>query len=693
MQKIFHSLFLPLFVCAIAPLAFAQEADLAVNKSGPGVANAGTDVIYTITLTNVGPDDAVGVTLDDPIPAGMTFVSESHDPAFICSTPAVGDPGSVTCTTALLAANASANFSFIFHIDPQAAPGTAFVNRATASSQTFDPNPENDQGVAVTTTPPPPTGDVTISKSGPSTAAPDSDVAYTISILNTGPDAAANVNWTDLLPGTMTFVSLNQNSGPTMICTGGQTAGCSIASLPAFTPATFTLTGHIPAGTASGTVFTNTASVKADNDPNPDNNSSTTTLTVSAVDLDVVKSGPANANAGADVTYTTTVVNHGPDAAVNVSLADTLPAGTTFVSFIQDNGPTASCGTPAVGAGGTVTCTWLTLGVNAPAQFTLTVNAGSAMASLTNTATIGSDNFDTDPSNNTSSTTAIVAQSADVSVTKSGPTNVTGGSDATYTITVLNSGPSNALSLTLSDPIPANTTFGSFGQTGGPTFNCTTPPPNGTGTINCTIASLIPSSPATFNLLLHISPVALGGVTNTASVSSPTPDPDGNDNSATSTATVTPGATDVGILKTANPGVIVAGGTVTYTITVTNNGPGLALGTMVTDTLPAGTTFVSATPSQGSCTGTTTVSCSLGTLNPTSSATILLTVTLPISTNPISNTATVTITNGDTIPANNSSTATITPLPNPAIPTLSEWALAALALAIAGIALMAVRGR
>jgi uncharacterized repeat protein (TIGR01451 family) len=135
------------------------------------------------------------------------------------------------------------------------------------------------------------------------------------------------------------------------------------------------------------------------------------------------------------------------------------------------------------------------------------------------------------------------------------------------------------------------------------------------------------------------------------------------------------------------------GGTVTYTITVTNNGPGLALGTMVTDTLPAGTTFVSATPSQGSCTGTTTVSCSLGTLNPTSSATILLTVTLPISTNPISNTATVTITNGDTIPANNSSTATITPLPNPAIPTLSEWALAALALAIAGIALMAVRGR
>jgi uncharacterized repeat protein (TIGR01451 family) len=152
---------------------------------------------------------------------------------------------------------------------------------------------------------------------------------------------------------------------------------------------------------------------------------------------------------------------------------------------------------------------------------------------------------------------------------------------------------------------------------------------------------------------------------------------------------VTPGATDVGIVKTANPGVYFGGGNATFTILITNNGPGLALGTMVTDTLPAGTTFVSATPSQGTCTGTSTVSCSLGTLSPAASATITLTLTLPITTGPVSNTATVTVTNGDTIGANNSSTATITPLPSTAIPALSEWALAMLAVALA---LVAARG-
>jgi uncharacterized repeat protein (TIGR01451 family) len=684
-----RSFLFSLLACAVAPLALAQEADLAVSKSGPGIANAGTDVTYTVTVTNVGPDDAAAVQLADPIPAGMTFVAETHDAAFLCSTPAIGDPGSVNCLAPTLAANSSANFSFTFHIDPSAAPGTSFTNAATVSSQTFDPNSENDQGVAVTLTPSAPQGDISIIKDGPPNAGSDTDVAYTITVSNTGPDGATKVSWTDTLPGTMTFVSFMQNSGPAMSCSTGQTVTCTTPSFPPFSTATFTLTGHIPASTTSGT-FTNTATISAENDPNPDNNSSTTTLVVSAVDLAVVKnSGTTTANPASDISYTITVRNNGPDAATGVVLNDTMPAGTTFGSFAQDSGPAASCGTPAVGEGGAVTCTFITLPANAPAQFTLTINTGSASSPLTNTATVGSENFDTDPANNTSSATTTVTQSADLAVTKTGPTNVTGGSDATYTITVTNNGPSNAAPVSLSDAVPANATFGSMGQTSGPTFNCSTPPANGTGTITCTIATLNAGATATFNLLLHISPVATGSVSNTANVSSPTPDPNTGNNGSTSSALVTPGATDVGILKTANPGVYFAGGNATFTILVTNNGPGLALGTMVTDILPAGSTLVSAIPSQGTCTGTTTVSCSLGTLNPTATATITLTLTLPITTNPVSNTATVTITNGDLVPADNTSTATITPLPSAGIPTLSEWALAALAVALA---LVAARG-
>ena len=52
--------------------------------------------------------------------------------------------------------------------------------------------------------------------------------------------------------------------------------------------------------------------------------------------------------AGQNLTYTITVTNNGPDAADAVSLSDTLPAGTTFVSLASPGG--WSCTTPAVGA-------------------------------------------------------------------------------------------------------------------------------------------------------------------------------------------------------------------------------------------------------------------------------------------------------------------------------------------------------
>jgi uncharacterized repeat protein (TIGR01451 family) len=689
LQTKFRLLFLTLVVCAAAPLALGQEeieADLAVSKSGPALAAADTDVTYSVSVTNLGPFDAAAVQLSDAIPPGMTFVSETHDPAFTCAT----GSSPIICTAPLLAVNATANFTFTFHIDPSAAPGTSFTNIAAVSTQTADPNPENNSASSVTFTPSLPTGDMTITKDGPGNAGPDTDVVYTISITNGGPDAAADVTLTDTLPGTMTFVSLVQNSGPTMSCTTGQTVTCTLASFPALNTATFTLTGHVPADTNSGTTFTNTATVAAKNDPNGDNNSATTILTVSAVDISVFKTGPFVANAATDISYTITVSNGPGMAATNVTLNDALPPETTFVALTQNNGPPASCGTPAVGTNGTVTCTWLTLAPDTSAQFTLTINTASA-PTASNTATVGSDNFDTNPSNNSASTATAIIQSADVAVTKSGPTNVTGGSDITYMLAATNNGPSHAVSVSLTDTLPPNTTFASFGQTGGPTFSCSTPAPNGIGTVTCTIAMLNAGATATFNLVLHVSPVASGSVTNTANIATTTGDPNPNNNMSTTTALVTPGATDAGIVKTAGPGPYFAGGTASFTLLVTNNGPGLALGTTVTDVLPAGTTLVSATPSQGSCIGASTVSCSLGTLQPAGTATITLVLTLGATAGPVSNTATLTISNGDTVPNNNSSTATITVLPSAAIPTLSEWALGMLAVALAGIALLARR--
>lgn len=81
------------------------------------------------------------------------------------------------------------------------------------------------------------------------------------------------------------------------------------------------------------------------------------------------------------------------------------------------------------------------------------------------------------------------------------------------------------------------------------------------------------------------------------------------------------------ITKAATPDPVAVGTNLTYTLTVTNGGPNDAPSVTVTDALPAGVTFVSATPTQGSCAGSSTVTCSLGTILSAGTAAITLMVT------------------------------------------------------------------
>ena len=149
---------------------------------------------------------------------------------------------------------------------------------------------------------------------------------------------------------------------------------------------------------------------------------------------------------------------------------------------------------------------------------------------------------------------------------------------------------------------------------------------------------------------------------------------------------------DVSITKT-GPASYIPGSTITYNLVVSNAGPEPAPSVRAVDTLPAGTTLVSAVPSQGSCNGTATVVCELGSLASGASATIALTVLAPSTPQTLSNTATV-ITRDidDPNPANNTSPAVITaPAAVAPIPTLSTWALLALLAGITIIATFKVR--
>src|SRR5258708_34120943 len=273
--------------------AFAQGvADLAITKSGPSVAAAGSDVPYDISAPNLGPNEASTVDIKDVMPPGMTFVSviQNSGPAFNCSSvPAVGTNGTVDCTLALFTNGSSADFTFTFHIPPATPQATFFTNTATVSTATFDPNSENDSSSAATSTPSN-NADVGVTKNGPTAAAAGGDVVYTIHVVSNGPAVAQSVSLNETLPRTITFVPMVQNTAPAFSCStplagSGGTVTCTIASMAVGASADFTLTGHIPGATSSGTAFSNTASVTSAQDPNPENDSSTITTTVSSADF------------------------------------------------------------------------------------------------------------------------------------------------------------------------------------------------------------------------------------------------------------------------------------------------------------------------------------------------------------------------------------------------------------------------
>jgi uncharacterized repeat protein (TIGR01451 family) len=183
----------------------------------------------------------------------------------------------------------------------------------------------------------------------------------------------------------------------------------------------------------------------------------------------------------------------------------------------------------------------------------------------------------------------------------------------------------------------------------------TTPTPTPTATHTPT-----PTPPATPTP----SPSATATVPPTATPTPPIPTP-------TPSATVTPTPTiipvDIMVSITDSPDPVQEGENLTYTITVQNTGPGNPVGVVMTDILPAGANYVSASPSQGNCTGTSTVTCNLGSLPAFDSATVILVVT-PTFLGTLSNTASAPYP-GDPFPSNNSATASTTVIHDGASPT------------------------
>ena len=165
--------------------------------------------------------------------------------------------------------------------------------------------------------------------------------------------------------------------------------------------------------------------------------------------------------------------------------------------------------------------------------------------------------------------------------------------DITYTLTVANAGPNDATGVAVSDAVPTGFVFVSADPSC--TFDA------GTASVTCTVGDLANAASTDVTITLRPqAPNAGQTVRNTATVTGDQPDPNLLDNTGGADVFVEPEA-DLAIVKSASAVTVPAGGTVTYTLLVTNDGPSTAPAVVVDDPLPAGVTVVDTSASQGTC--------------------------------------------------------------------------------------------
>jgi uncharacterized repeat protein (TIGR01451 family) len=619
--------------------ANVTQADLAIVKSAwPNPVIAGNALTYSLNAVNNGPSNATGVTITDTLPAGVTYASASSSQGAVSQA-----GGTVTVNVGGLASGATATATILVTMNP----GTRGTITNTAVITGNEPDPNLANNTSTVTTQVNPLVDLAIVKSAsPNPVTAGNALTYTLSASNNGPSNATGVTITDTLPAGVTYTSASSSQGA--VSQAGGTVTVNVGGLADGAGATATILVMVAPSTR-GTIANTAVITGNEPDPNLANNTSTVTTQVNPlVDLAIVKSASPNpVIAGNTLTYTLSASNNGPSNATGVTITDTLPAGVTYASATSSQGWVGQ-------AGGTVTVNVGSLADGAGATATILVMvAPSTRGTITNTAVISGNEPDPNLANNTSAVTTQVDPLADLSIVKSAsPFPAVAGSPLTYVLTASDLGPSDATGVTMTDTLPAGVTYASATSSQGAVSQAG-------GTVTVDVGGLADGASATATILVTIDPGTRGAIANTAVVAGNEPDPNLANNTATVTTLVSPQA-DLAIVKSASPNPVIAGNSLSYTLTASDLGPSDATGVTMTDTLPAGVTYASATSSQGAVSqagGTVTVNVGNLSQGAAATATILVTVN-PSTRGSLTNTAVVSGNEPDPNLANNTSTVT-----------------------------------
>ncbi|HEX7491131.1 MAG TPA: hypothetical protein VF337_05465 [Candidatus Limnocylindrales bacterium] len=586
-------------------------ADLAVTKSAsPAHPNLNSDVTFTITATNNGPDSADNVVVTDTLPAGLSYQSSSatagsYDNAthhWTIGTLAVGSGNSVTLT---LVARVTQTGDI--------------TNTASITGGPFDPDLSNNSADITTSQ----LVDLEVTKV---VDKPDANVAetvtFTMTVHNYGPGSANHVILHDVPPAGLNVTSFLPSQGSYSAISGDWTAG----TIPVGTTITATATAVV----VGNTPMTNTITVKSLDEPQTStaNDSASATVTPPHTDLQLTKTvAEARPDKGDKDHFTITVTNAGPDKATGVYVLDSAVRDTLSAAFTYDT-PTAW--TADQGTFDTSTGRWDIGDLESGASVTLTLNiVVDTDGDYTNTATVSGDQYDPTPGNNTDHAD-LTTRLADIDVQKAADNPApTVGTTVTYTLTITNLGPDQATQLVIHDLLPVGLTY------------ISNTPSTGTYDLNTgdwTIGTLAKDTPVTLIVTARV--VGSGHISNTASVGYLLQRDTVSSNDQSTAEINVPPAADLSLTKTVDLDTPDKGTDVTFTISVTNHGPNATTGVHVGDLLPAGLTWVSDLPSAGAY-DHETGDWAIGDMANGDVVTLSITATVEIE-GPITNTAEVT---------------------------------------------------
>ena len=637
-------------------------------------AKPGDTIEYKLAYHNAGPGAAHGVKITDTIAAGTSYV-----PGSCAGCTLSADGRTLSWDLGTVAAGTTVNLTFKVVLSGTFAAGTATPVRNVATTTTAEEGakPSTETTVNVKTPKSQLVKSVRNATTNPTgayaqtaNATPGNTIEYRLVYTNLGPGSATGVTISDPIPANSTFVSCSDSCS-----TSGTPVGSVTWNLGSFgAGSTKAVTFRVQLGTtfsAPSTLVKNIGTADTNEEPPTDSNETTvdvagaasSSLAKSVRNLTTNPAGSftptATAKPGDTIQYQIVYTNGGPGTATNVVVSDPIPANSGYVSCTggcTTNGPPVSIVTWNLGsvAPGTRTLTFtVKLGDSFPAGST----------AVKNVATVTATAESPPPSNEVVVTVTARPDSTVAKSVRNATTNPAGSFNATatakpgdtieYRIVYANEGDAPATNVVVSDPIPASSTFVSC------TESCTTNgPPVTTVTWNIGTAAAGTSKTLTFKVkLADTFPAGTTDVKNVATVTS-TGESTDTSNEVVVTVTAAPKSAVVKTVRnaTTNPtGSYTAGAsakpgdTIEYQIVYTNSGNANASNVVVSDPIPASSTYVSCT---AGCTTdgppVTKVTWDLGTVAPGATRTLTFKVKLadvfPAGTTQVKNVAVVTAT-------------------------------------------------